>query len=111
MSDDNVIPLFTAEAQEEKPATLTPAPEGPIFFHFPKSTRFEFTKAGEMIISLDPNAEEVVKKMWASYINVTCAPLILNGIEHRVQYRRGPDGKHTIPDVLRISMVRGSETV
>ena len=30
MSDDNVIPLFTAEAQEEKPATLTPAPEGPI---------------------------------------------------------------------------------
>lgn len=108
MPDDNVVPLFPTDAGGAKPAGTALIVQEPIFFRFPKGTRFEFTKAGEMIISLDPDAEEMVEHTWASYINATCAALILNRIEHRVQFRKGPEGKPTIPDVLRISLVTTS---
>ncbi len=110
MSDDNVVPLFPTDAKEGASTPATPALQETIFFRFPKDARFEFTKTGEMIISLDPKAEDVVKKMWASYINATSAALILNGVKHHIQYCRGPDGKHTVPDVIRISMVQTADT-
>ena len=103
--NDNVVPLFPKEGSEETDSRTAIALQETIFFRFPKDARFEFTKTGEMIISLDPKAEEVTKRMWTSYINATSAALILNRIEHRIQYQRGPDGKHTVPDVLRISLV------
>ena len=110
MSDDNVIPMFPEGAREKGLTTTAPTPQETIFFRFTKDARFEFTKTGEMIISLDPKAEDVVKKMWASYINATSAALILNGVKHHIQYCRGPDGKHTVPDVIRISMVQTTDT-